>query len=157
VNLSLDNQSARIYGLDVSGKMLLAQNTGVGSFDAKGTLSYVRGKNNATDDDLYNIMPLNTTLALEHHFGAWSNTIQAKFVDSKDNVQAIRKELKTAGYEWKLARLDFGIENVFDKYYENPLGGAYLGQGATMGTGVAHGVAVPGMGRSVNVGLTLKY
>jgi iron complex outermembrane recepter protein len=166
VNLSLDNQSARIYGVDVSGKMLLAENTGIGIFDAAGTLSYVRGKNNSTDDDLYNIMPLNATLALEHRFGNWSNKLQAKVVDSKDNVQAVRKELKTAGftlfnfytsYDWKHARLDLGIENIFNKHYYDPLGGAYLGQGATMGTGVLHGIQVPGMGRSVNVGLTLKY
>ncbi len=166
VNLSLDNQSARLYGVDLSGKMLLAQNTGMGSFEAKGTLSYVRGKNNSTDDDLYNIMPLNASLALVHYFGGWSNTLQAKLVDSKDNVQAVRKELKTAGYtlfnfytsyDWKHARLDLGVENIFDKHYYDPLGGVYLGQGATMGTGVAHGVSVPGMGRSVNVGLTLKY
>lgn len=166
VNLSLDNQSARLYGVDVSGQMLLAQNTGVGSFEAKGILSYVRGKNRDTGDDLYNIMPLNATLAVEHHFGSWSNTLQAKLVDSKDNVQSVRKELKTAGYslfnfytsyDWKNARLDLGVENIFDKFYYDPLGGAYLGQGATMGTGVLHGTQVPGMGRSVNVGLTLKY
>lgn len=166
VNLSLDNQSARLYGVDMSGKMLLAQNTGVGRFDAKGTLSYVRGKNNSSDDDLYNIMPLNATLALEHHFGGWSNTLQAKLVDNKDNVQSIRKELKTAGftllnfytsYDWKNARLDLGVENILDKHYYDPLGGAYIGQGATMGTDVLHGTQVPGMGRSVNVGLTIKY
>ncbi|MDZ4212384.1 MAG: TonB-dependent receptor, partial [Methylotenera sp.] len=76
------------------------------------------------------------------------------------------KELNTAGYgllnlyssyDWKNARFDLGVENVFDKYYADPLGGAYVGQGATMGTGVLHGIVVPGMGRSVNVGLTLKY
>lgn len=166
VNLSLNNQSARLYGVDVSGQMFLAQYTGVGSFEVKGTLSYVRGKNNTTDDDLYNIMPLNAKLAVEHHFGGWSNTLQAKLVDSKDNVQAVRKELKTAGYtlfnfytsyDWKNARIDLGVENIFDKHYYDPLGGAYLGQGATMGAGVLHGTRVPGMGRSVNVGLTLKY
>jgi iron complex outermembrane receptor protein len=166
VSLSLGNQSARIYGVDVSGKMLLAQNTGIGRFDATGTLSYLRGKNNKSGDDLYNIMPLNATLSVEHQFGQWSNKIQAKLVDSKDDVQAIRKELKTSGfallnfytsYDWKHARLDLGVENIFDKFYFDPLGGAYLGQGATMGTGVLHGTQVPGMGRSVNVGLTLKY
>lgn len=165
-NLSLDNQSAKLYGIDVSGRVALAQNTGFGSFDAKGKLNYVRGKNRTTGDDLYNIMPLNTTLTLEHHFGGWSNTIEAKLVDSKDKVQAVRRELATAGYgllnlyssyDWKNARLDVGVENVFDKYYANPLGGAYLGQGATMGTGVVRGIVVPGMGRSVNVGLTLTY
>lgn len=165
-NLSLDNQSARLYGIDVSGKMALASGTGLGSFSALGAVNYVRGKNNTTDDDLYNIMPLNAKFALEHQLGSWTNTIQAKLVESKDNVQAVRKELKTAGfgllnlyssYDWKHARLDFAVENVFDKYYADPLGGAYLGQGATMGTGVLHNLTVPGMGRSVNVSLTLKY
>jgi len=87
-------------------------------------------------------------------------------VDSKNEVQAVRKEFKTAGYtlfdfytsyEWKQARLDLGVENIFDKLYFDPLGGAYLGQGATMGTTVTRGLSVPGMGRSINVGLTLKY
>ncbi|OGV75592.1 MAG: TonB-dependent receptor [Methylotenera sp. RIFCSPLOWO2_02_FULL_45_14] len=166
VNLSLDNQSAKLYGVDVSGKKLLTAGSGFGRFSATGTVNYVRGKNRTTGDDLYNIMPLNAKLALEHKLGGWTNTIQTKLVDSKDNVQAIRKELKTAGYgllnlyssyEWKYARLDLGVENVFDKYYANPLGGAYVGQGATMGTDVLHGVTVPGMGRSINVGLTLNY
>ncbi|HAF01037.1 MAG TPA: hypothetical protein DCG63_07035 [Methylophilaceae bacterium] len=87
-------------------------------------------------------------------------------VDAKSHVEAIRKENMTAGYslfnlyssyDWKHARLDIGIENLFDRKYAYPLGGAYIGQGATMGTGVLHGVQVPGMGRSVNVGVTLLY
>lgn len=169
VNLSLDNQSARLYGIDVSGRKLLASGDGYGSFTATGLLNYVRGKNTATDDDLYNIMPLNVKLGLEHHMGSWKNAIQAKIVDDKDNVQAIRKELKTAGYtlfnlyssyEWKQARFDLGVENIFDKHYQDPLGGAYIGQGSTMSsntTAPLYGTQVPGMGRSINVGLTLKY
>jgi iron complex outermembrane receptor protein len=165
-NLSLDNESARLYGIDVSGNKLLTSGQGFGSFRVLGALNYVRGRNNTTGDDLYNIMPLNAKFALEHKIGAWTNTAQLKLFDSKDNVQIVRKELKTAGYglfnlyssyEWKSARLDLGVENVFDKYYADPLGGAYVGQGATMGTGVIHGTQIPGMGRSVNVGLTLKY
>jgi len=62
-----------------------------------------------------------------------------------------------SSYEWKQARVDLGVENIFDKHYYDPLGGAYLGQGATMGDAVLHGTSVPGMGRSINVGLTLKY
>jgi iron complex outermembrane recepter protein len=166
VNLSLDNQSARLYGIDISGNKTLASGNGMGKFNLSGALNYVRGKNNTSHDNLYNIMPLNVRLALAHQLGAWSNTIQVKVVDSKSNVQAVRQELKTAGYgllnlyssyEWKSARLDLGIENVFNKFYFDPLGGAYVGQGATMGTGVLHGTQVPGMGRSINVGLTVKY
>jgi len=165
-NLSLANQSARLYGVDISGKMALASGTGLGSFSALGALNYVRGKNNTTHDDLYNIMPLNAKFALEQKLGGWTNTVQAKLVSSKSNAQGVRQELETSGYgllnlyssyNWKQARLDFSVENVFDKYYADPLGGAYLGQGATMGTGVLHNLTTPGMGRSVNVGLTLKY
>ena len=169
VNLSLDNQAARLYGIDVSARKLLTEGNGYGSFTATGILNYVRGKNTRTDDDLYNIMPLNLRLGLEHRLGGWKNSIQAKIVDAKDNVQAIRKELQTSGYtlfnlyssyEWKQARFDVGVENIFDKHYQDPLGGAYIGQGMTMSSTSSaplYGTQVPGMGRSINVGLTLKY
>ncbi len=169
VNLSLDNQSARLYGMDISGQMMLAEGTSVGSFSVSGVINYVRGKNRDTGDDLYNIMPLNTTLALQHRYGQWSNVLQAKLVTSKDNVQAVRKENQTAGYgivnfytsySWQHARLDLGIENLFDKDYDNPLGGAYIGQGNTMESGATapkQGMQVPGMGRSLNVGLTVDF
>jgi len=166
VNLSLDNQSARIYGIDIKTKKRLSEDSKFGNFTASGLLSYVRGKNTKTDDDLYNIMPLNAKLSVEHKLGSWKNNLEVKLVSAKDRVQAIRKENQTAGYslvnfytsyDWKRVRLDLGVENIFDKAYDDPLGGAYLGQGATMGTGVIQGVQVPGMGRSVNMGLTLYY
>ncbi|MGV3582375.1 MAG: TonB-dependent receptor [Methylophilus sp.] len=166
VNLSLDNQSARIYGVDLKGKKLISNGGDLGSFTATALLSYVRGENTGTDDDLYNIMPLNAKFGVEHRLGGWKNNLEMKLVAAKDHVQAIRKENQTAGfslvnfytsYDWKKARFDLGVENLFDRKYEYPLGGAYIGQGATMGTGVLQGVQVPGMGRSVNVGLTLFY
>lgn len=166
VNLSLDNQSARLYGIDLNAKKRLTEGSHLGSFTATGVISYVRGKNTKTDDDLYNIMPLNAKLGLQHQLGAWKNHLEVHMIAAKDNVQAVRRELETDGYslvnfytsyDWKHARFDLGIENMFDKGYADPLGGAYLGQGATMGSGVARGIQVPGMGRSVNVGLTLFY
>lgn len=62
-----------------------------------------------------------------------------------------------SSYEWKQARLDIGLENALNKFYTSPLGGAYVGQGATMGTGVSYGTFVPGMGRSLNTSLTVKF
>jgi iron complex outermembrane receptor protein len=88
-------------------------------------------------------------------------------VTAKTRVSAVRNELPTAGYglvnlrgsyEWKQVRLDFGIDNLFDRFYNHPQGGAYVGQGMTMaGTAVPWGVRVPGMGRSFNVGVTVKF
>lgn len=166
VNLSLDNQRARLFGIDLSGKTSLVSGQGYGSVGLSGVLSYVRGRNLDSGDDLYHIMPLNLKLALNHRLGNWSNTLEMKLVDAKEHVQEVRRELKTAGYgllnfyssyAWQRVRLDIGIENLLDKDYDDPLGGAYLGQGATMGSGVPWGTAVPGMGRSINTSVTLNF
>ena len=65
--LRYTNQSARLYGLDLSGRMPLAQ-TRVGQFALKGLLNYTNGENRDTGDDLYNIMPLNTKLTITHNY-----------------------------------------------------------------------------------------
>jgi iron complex outermembrane recepter protein len=165
-NLTFANQSARLYGADISGRMLLSRGGDYGSFSTTGVVSYVNGKNLTTGDNLYNIMPLNLKLAVEQRIGNWTNTIETKLVAAKDKVEAVRKEMRTGGYgllnlyssyEWKQARFDIGIENVLNKFYNSPLGGAYLGQGSTMGTAIPHGTLVPGMGRSFNTALTVKF
>ncbi|MBZ0095066.1 MAG: TonB-dependent receptor [Sulfuricella sp.] len=169
VFLKYANQDARLYGLDVSGYFPLAKNTGYGSFTATGMLNYVNGKTTSgTDDNLYNMMPLNAKLAVVQRLGSWTNTAEVQLVDAKDDVSQIRNELKTSGYgllnlrssyTWKQARFDVGIENVFDRLYDLPLGGAYVGQGMTMPPtgGSPYGTAVPGMGRSIYAGVTVKF
>jgi len=170
--LRYTNQSARLYGLDLSGRMPLAQ-TSVGQFAVKGLLNYTKGENRDTGYDLYNIMPLNTKITLTQNYNRWINALELQMVKSKDNVSDMRNEIKTPGYSlvnlrssyrWKKARLDFGIENLLDKAYYLPLGGAYVGQGTTMTTALVPtgsiplwGTAVPAMGRSFNVGMTLNF
>lgn len=166
------NQDARLYGIDLSGYFPVASNTGVGTFTASGQVSYVRGKTTSgTHDDLYNIMPLNARLAITQNLGNWSNTAEVVMVDNKKDVSDIRNEIETHGYgllnlrssyTWKQARFDIGVDNVFDRLYFHPLGGAYTGQGITMppgaGTGYpVHGTAVAGMGRSLYAGVNVKF
>ncbi|MBZ0090777.1 MAG: TonB-dependent receptor plug domain-containing protein [Sulfuricellaceae bacterium] len=166
VNLSFANQNARLYGLDVSGSFPLAKSRDYGSFTASGALSYVRGKNLSTGDNLYNIMPLNAKLAVVNRLGGWTGTVEAQFVDAKTDVAQVRNELKTAGYgllnlrgryEWKKLRFDVGIENALNRFYNPPLSGAYVGQGNGMSTGILHGTPVPGAGRSIYTGLSVKF
>lgn len=164
--LRYTNQSARLYGLDLSGRMPLAK-TGFGQFGLKGLLNYTNGKNRETGDDLYNIMPLNAKLVLTQQIGAWDNAVEWVGAKAKDNVSDVRNEIKTSGYgllnlrasyAWKTVRVDFGVENLFDRFYSLPLGGAYVGQGTTMSaTGTPYGMAVPGMGRSLYAGLNVKF
>jgi iron complex outermembrane receptor protein len=166
--LTYANQSARIYGLDVSGRMPLAT-TGAGEFGLKGLLGYTNGKNLDTGDSLYNIMPLNAKLTLTQRYGGWDNGIELVAVKAKDKLSDVRNEIRTAGYglvhvrasySWKQARVDFGIENLFDKGYALPLGGAYVGQGTTMVLNPANmpwGIPVPGKGRSIYTAVNFRF
>ena len=160
VLLQFANHDARLYGVDVSGRLPLAEGH-FGRLTGNGVLGYVRGRNVETDDNLYHVMPLNAKLAIDHQLGAWSNVVELQLVAAKDKVQKVRNELKTeayglmnlrTSYDWKQVRIDAGIENFFDKNYDLPLGGAYLGdRPMTWGTNVR------GMGRNAYVGVTLKF
>lgn len=175
--LTLVNQDARLYGFDLSGFAALGQVVGLGNFALRGSMSYVNGKNRDTGDHLYNMMPLNARLALEQKSGSWTNTLESVLVSAKDDVSRVRGEVKTPGYgllnlrssyEWKNVRVDFGIENLLDKFYYHPLSGAYIGQGRTMSLGTTAntwagtsqppaGYAIPGMGRSFYLGMNVKF
>lgn len=167
VLLQYVNQTARLYGLDLSGHLLLGKSATFGKVTGTGNLNYVRGENLTTGDNLYNIMPLNARLAVEQNLDEWTNSAEIKGVAGKRDISQVRNEIPTesywllnlrSSYDWGRARLDFDIENVFDRYYTNPLGGAYVGQGASMtSNGIPWGVAVPGMGRSFNLSLNLFF
>lgn len=163
VYLQFVNQNAQMYGIDLSGDVLVGEG-GFGSLTAKGMMNYVRGKNKTTKDNLYNMMPLNGHVALEHKLGGWTSDIDVEMVAAKKKVSAVRNEMTTAGYtllnlssnyQWKMIHLDVGVSNLLDRFYNHPLGGAYLGQGATMGTAIPWGTPVPGMGRSIYAGVTV--
>lgn len=165
------NQAARLYGIDLSGQLPLAD-TAAGHFGLAGVVTYTRGRNTDTHDDLYGIMPLNARLSLTHRQGRWDDALEIVAVKAKHDVSEMRNEISTPGYAlvnlrgsygWDKVRLDVGVENLFDRRYDLPLGGAYLGEGATMsfnkeaGGASLWGTAVPGPGRSVYASLSVKF
>ncbi len=167
LNLQYVNQNARLYGFDLSGHTRLAESATWGRFTGSGMLNLLRGTNTTTGDNLYNMMPANFKIAVTQHSGSWSNTVEMQAVAAKTRVSQVRNEMTTTGYallnlrssyEWRQLRLDLAVENVFDRYYALPLGGAYVGQGASMASNsIPWGVVVPGMGRSFNVALNVHF
>jgi iron complex outermembrane recepter protein len=161
------NQSAQLYGVNVSNRTSLWRSRTYGDFTETGLLSYTRGKNLTTGNNLYEMMPLNAKLGLTQHLGQWTNSMEAQFVAKKHRVSQIRNEVPTgayslfnirSSYRWKNLRLNAGIDNLLNKSYSLPMGGAYLGQGRTMAiNGVTWGIPVPGMGRSVYVGSSYTF
>lgn len=159
-SLTLANQDVQLYGVNISGKKFLGK--AYGAWTGRATVSYTRGKT-TSGDNLYNIMPLNARLAIDHTLGSWSSTLEAVFVSAKNNLSAIRAEQATAGYSianyrttYKLnksVRLDAGIDNVFNRQYDLPLGGLESASGDKMHAPQP----LRAMGRSVNVGISVSF
>ena len=160
VTLQFANHAAKLYGVDSSFRAPLG-----GGLALTGILGYVRGENLDTGQNLYHMMPLHGNLALEHHLGQWSSTLEFQAVDAKTDVQAVRNELRTpgyalvnlrSGYKWKLVerasmRLDAGFDNLTNRQYVLPLGGRYWVGDKTGNS------SVPGMGRTLYSGLTFEF
>ncbi len=164
--LQYANQSARIYGVDIAGRLPLLRND-LGQWGLEALVNYSHGKNRDTGDELYNIMPLNATLSLTQQWQGWSNRLEMVSVQAKNDGSDIRNEIETPGYtlfnlrlshRWDQLRVDLGVENLTDKLYFLPTGGAYTAQGSTMQLqGLPWGTAVPGMGRSFYAGVSVDF
>lgn len=168
VALQHANQTARIHGFDLTATTLLGESEDYGRFVGAGVLSYLRGRETSTGDKLFNMMPLNARFTLVQQQALWTNTVEVQLVGAKRKVSQVRNEVRTAGYFllhlrstaqlMPNLRLDIGIENLLDRYYQQPLGGAYVGQGNAMFLDSLHwGDYVPGTGRSLNASLTFSF
>ncbi|PHV31120.1 TonB-dependent receptor [Janthinobacterium sp. BJB312] len=161
--LRFANHDAKLYGANLAWQLPLASSARWGRFMATGNAAYTRGKR-SDGGDLYRMMPFNALLAVEHKLGAWSSRIETKIVARKDKVDARRFEPETGGYALvnlrssvalnKMASLSAGVSNLFNRVYADPLGGVYL-SGLKANGGALQ--ALPAEGRSIDLGLQLKF
>jgi iron complex outermembrane recepter protein len=116
VYLQFINQDAQLFGVDVAGRALLAENTRFGTFTARGLVSYVEGTNIVTDDHLYHMMPVNGKIALEQRVGRWTIVIETVLVGEKFLVSQVHNEVETgayallnlrSSYQWNNLRVDY--------------------------------------------------
>jgi iron complex outermembrane receptor protein len=63
-----------------------------------------------------------------------------------------------SSYQWNNVRFDFGVNNVFDKFYYEPMGGLNIDQVLKDPMWDRTGAqSVPGLGRTVYGGVTVKF
>ena len=161
--LQFANHDATLYGINLAWQLPLARSSQWGSLSASGNGAWTRGKR-SDGGDLYRMMPLNAVFAVEHKLGAWSSRIETKLVARKDKVDARRFEPETGGYALvnvrssvalgKMATLSAGVSNLFNRAHADPLGGVYLSGLKAQGGALQ---AMPGEGRSIDVGLRLTF
>ena len=110
-------------------------------------------------------MPLNGYLTREQRVAGWTNALELQLVSKKTEVDPLRKEPTTPGfallnlhtdYQWKNLRLDFGVTNLFDRFYYLPLGGINYDLNLA-NKRLFSFESVAGQGRSLNVGLTQTF
>ena len=164
--LRYQNQQAELKGLDLSAENLVLQN-GSGQWQLNSTISYLDARNTETNAGLYQIQPLHARFSLQHQLAGWENSLEWQLTKRKTRLSDIRGEQATPGFavvnlrishSWQQLRLDFGVENLLDKFYYLPQGGAYTAQGMTMSlNGIPFGVRMPGMGRSIYAGLNFQF
>ncbi|WP_067734749.1 TonB-dependent receptor plug domain-containing protein [Novosphingobium naphthalenivorans] len=161
VQLQFANLDAEFYGVDVSGEAVLAGTRENGTV-VRASLAWVHGENLTEHLPLYHQMPLNAKLGVAHRTGALELGGEVEWVDRKDRVDPRRNEPETASYAlvnlraaYTLAgwRLSVEAQNLFDKGYYLPLGGVSIGDYKA----TSDLRPVPGMGRSINVGLSTKF
>lgn len=126
--LQFTNVDARLYGLDAS--WYLALNN---QWQLDGTISYVRGERHDTDDNLYRIAPLTHRVQLSYIEMNWQLGLTMVNVASQNQVSAENTEQKTGGYslfhltgQYQLDQnltVHAGIDNLFDRRYQDHLGG----------------------------------
>jgi iron complex outermembrane recepter protein len=159
-SLSFINQNVTLYGADISGKKLLGK--AFGEWILGAAIDYTRGT--TTDDaNLYNIMPLNARLSIDHILGSSSNTLEQIVVGAKDDISIVRGEATTAGYALtnyrstyeftKSVKINLSVDNLSNYQYELPLGGLEYVTGNMMNAPKP----VRAIGRSVNASLSISF
>jgi iron complex outermembrane recepter protein len=146
--LKYSNINAELYGMDGSWQYSASDD-----FKLGGTLSYVRGMRTDVSDNLYRIAPLRASINGEYVQGKWTHRAEWLVAASQDKVSAFNAETETGGYATVNLRTRYkvqknfnvsgGIENLFDRYYADHLGGI----NRVAGSDVAAGQHIPGAGR----------
>lgn len=146
--LVYNNISAELYGMDGSWQYRANDDLRL-----SGTVSYVRANRTDVSDNLYRIAPLRASINGEYATGKWTHRAEWLLAASQDKVSSYNAETETGGYATAnlrtryQVRKDFsvsgGIENLFDRYYADHLGGI----NRVPGGDVAVGQHIPGAGR----------
>ncbi len=156
--LEFSNVEADIYGFDANWGVKLTD-----TLLLDGNLSYSRGKRSDTGDKLYRLAPLNGRIGLSYQSAQWTVQLDAVLVQSQKRVSAFNNERQSAGYGLANLKVDWqpradliitaGIDNVFDKHYQNHLSGT----NRVASVDLAQGERLPGLERNITAGFRLSW
>jgi len=138
--LQFANVDAELYGADLGYQWEISP-----SWILQGNISWVRGKRTDVRDNLYRIAPLSSMLELMYVRARFFIAAQSVAAARQDKVSAFNNEQETVGWGILNLRGGFnlndvfdiamGVENIFDKAYQDHLGGYNRVQGSAVPVG----------------------
>ena len=160
--LQFQNLDAEVYGAEFSADYIINDIISI-----YGATSYARGKDTTHNDNLYRFAPLRGVVGIKAQYKGLEGLLETKFVAKQDKVAQYNNEQETPSYQiinlrgrYKLnddIGINFGVENLLDKYYYDHLSGINRVDNAALGGTLAIGDKVPGTGRSVYFGINYKF
>ncbi|MBE0438404.1 MAG: TonB-dependent receptor [Gammaproteobacteria bacterium] len=157
--LQFSNVDAKLYGFDTNWFATISSN-----WQLDGTVSYVRGERRDTNDNLYRIAPLTARTMLSYVQTTWRVGFEAETVAAQNKVSVENEEQKTSGYALfhlsasyqptQQVTLTAGINNLFDRDYQDHLGGYNR---ISDNPDIAQGERLHGLGRSGYVGVNVNW
>ena len=157
--LQFNNVDAELYGFDMDWAWRMNKH-----WMLSGIVNYVRGKrDDNSNDDLYRIAPANASLRLDYAGRGWTAGIENVLYAEQDDVSQTNREQETDGYgvvnldaTWQATtqlQLAAGVDNVFDREYEEHLGG--YNRAANPDIGMRE--RLPAYGRNVFARVTWEF
>jgi iron complex outermembrane receptor protein len=160
--LRFANHDARIGGGDLSGFATLWSSDSIGTGRVSASGAWLHGTRTDSDTPLYQMMPLNLRLAFDEEIKGLVAGVGSEIVDSKSRLDPNRLELRTPGYalfnihaayKSKHVQGGFQVDNLFNRFYELPMGGNNIDIYQTTGSMTP----VAGRGRSAAIHLTASF
>ena len=162
--LKFTNTDAVLYGVKLDLAANIHQSKALGNWQLNANITNTRAKRDDTNQPLYQIKPLHTKLAINHQLGRFENTLSWQWNDVKTRVDNNRLENQTDSYNivnlgskasWGDLTLSAQVSNLFDEYYQLPLGGVSIAQ---LKKGESTGFEqLAGQGRSFNIGMSVAF
>ena len=161
--LQFVNLNATMAGVD-AGLNYRVETQSYGNFEFGWAMSWIKGERDDTNEPLYQIMPLTHAVNVSHGYERFTTSLRVHLVSAKNRVDPRRLEQRTGAYQ--LVDLDFtyafsdatislSIENLFDEYYDLPLGGVSVAEYRKNPEFGFNQVA--GKGRSLNIGFSYRF
>ncbi|KAF7778243.1 iron complex outermembrane recepter protein [Pseudoalteromonas marina] len=162
--LKFTNTDAVLYGVKLDLAANIHQSKALGNWQLNANITNTRAKRDDTNQPLYQIKPLYTKLEISQQLGRFENTLSWQWNDAKTRVDNNRLENQTDSYNivnlgskasWGDLTLSAQVSNLFDEYYQLPLGGVSIAQ---LKKGESTGFEqLAGQGRSFNIGMSVAF